>query len=70
MVWGEGSRDYSEKVIRSYICKHLSIIMQRSGQLANINTLGMIHRGGSTNYRNRTNIMFGRTVGHLAIIGM
>ena len=58
-VWGEGSRNYSEEVIKSYICRHGSIVEQRNDRKnkqreLNIVNLAAIHVGGSTgNIANR-----------------
>ena len=65
-VWGEGSKDYSEKVIKSYICRHGSVVRNRmDNQQLSLPNLAAIHAGGSANNRNRTNIQFGRKVADL-----
>ena len=48
-VWGKGSREYSEMVIRSYVCKHADDIMNPRG--VSLYTLAAIHKSGS-NIRN------------------
>ena len=67
-MWGEGSKDYSEEVIKSYLCKHGSMVVERSGNDLSLNSLGTIHVGGSKlrDFRNRTNINFGRKIASLA----
>ena len=48
-MWGEGSKDYSEEVITSYLCRHGSIVEQRSDRQLSIINVGAIHVGGSQN---------------------
>jgi len=66
-VWGEGSKNYSEEVVKSYICKHGTIIMEKNNRQLSLNSLAAIHVGGSENLR--ANVMFGRKVRQLAIMG-
>ena len=67
-MWGEGSKNYSEEVIKTFICKHGAIVSQRfSGQQLSIVALAAIHAGGST--ENRRYGSFGRTVADLALTG-
>ena len=69
-MWGEGSKDYSEEVIKNYICRHGSIVLEQrarnnnnargmGGQLS-LSNLASIHAGGST--RNSTDFQFGRKI--------
>lgn len=44
-VWGEGSKNYSEMVIRSYLCRHGSDLRNPSG--IGLFTLAAIHHSGS-----------------------
>ena len=44
-VWGKGSREYSEMVIRSYVCKHADDVM-KPGNL-HLFSLAAIHKSGS-----------------------
>ena len=64
-VWGKGSKSYSEEVIESYLCKHGSIVEQRTGRQLNISTLGAIYFGGSANYSSRENLQLGRQLAQL-----
>ena len=67
-MWGEGSESYSEEVIKTFICKHGSIVSQRNhGQQLSIPNLATIHAGGST--ENRQYLPFGREVARLARMG-
>ena len=66
-VWGEGSKDYSEEVIRSFICKHGSIVQRRRNQQLSLTNLAAIHAGGSSG--NVDNRQFGKEVAALAIMG-
>lgn len=58
-VWGEGSRNYSEMVIRSYVCRHAVNI----GNPDNLHlyTLAAIHKTGS-NIRNEIAKQFRKMV--------
>ena len=66
-MWGEGSQSYSEEVIKTYICKHGSIVSQRYNQQLSLPHLAAIHAGGST--ENRLYRQFGREVAILARMG-
>ena len=67
-MWGEGSESYSEEVIKTYICKHGSIVSQRrNNQQLSLNNFGAIHAGGSTG--NRQYIPFGKKVANLTRMG-
>ena len=67
-MWGEGSESYSEEVIKTFICKHGSIVSQRNrGQQLTILNLAAIHAGGSTGYRLYR--QFAREVANLARMG-
>jgi len=59
-VWGKDSRNYSEEVIKSYICGEA---MKRSGnsQLTP-RALARLHKGGFENFKNKTLSPFGKTV--------
>ena len=59
-MWGEEGKNYSKAVIRSYICKHVSML-GRNRQLSII-SLAAIHAGGSSKYRERDNIQFGKRI--------
>lgn len=61
-VWGEGSKIYSEEVIKSYICKHGSSIEQASGRVLSRRALAAVHAGGSGSFRRAENRMFAREV--------
>ena len=65
-VWGEGSKEYSEEVIKSYICRH-GLIVQRNNdnQQPTPKNLAAIHAGGSRENKNRTNRIFGAKVQRL-----
>ena len=65
-MWGEGSKEYSEEVIRSYLCAHGLIVKKKMGnqQLSPTN-LAAIHAGGSRANTNRTNRVFGKKVQRL-----
>ena len=65
-MWGEGSKNYSEEVIKSYICRHGQIVMQRrmNNQLSIVN-LAAIHVGGSSNNTKAPNRQFGARVASL-----
>lgn len=67
-MWGEGSESYSEEVIKTFICKHGSIVSQRrNNQQLGLNNLAAIHAGGSTG--NVLNRQFGVEVAQLARMG-
>ena len=44
-VWGEGSKNYSEMIIRSYLCRHGSNL-KKSDNIG-LFTLAAIHHSGS-----------------------
>ena len=58
-VWGEGSRNYSEMVIRSYVCRHAVNIGNPAG--LHLYTLAAIHKTGS-NIKNQIANQFRNTV--------
>ena len=62
-VWGETGKNYSKEVIRSYICKHGSILQRRRGMRLTIAGLAAIHAGGSS--FTRKNVLFGSRVAQL-----
>ena len=66
-MWDEGSKDYSEEVIRSFICKHGSIVQRRCNQQLSLTNLAAIHAGGSSG--NVDNRQFGKEVAALALMG-
>ena len=57
-MWGEGSRNYSEEIIKRYLCKHGLLVQQRSGNQLTIIDLIAVHVGGSTDHENPTNLPF------------
>ena len=61
-MWGGGSKTYSEQVVKSYICKHGSLIEQASGRVLTRRTLAAVHAGGSDSFRRIENRMFAREV--------
>ena len=67
-MWGEGSESYSEEVIKTFICKHGSILSQRrNNDQLSLPNLAAIHAGGSTG--NRQYMLFGRKVANLIHMG-
>lgn len=58
-VWGEGSKEYSEEVIKSYICRHGLIVQERNNNQLSPKNLAAIHAGGSSANTNKTNRNFG-----------
>ena len=58
-VWGKDSKNYSEEVIKSYLCKHVSIVQQNTGNQVGTTSLGAIYFGGSAEYRRRENRQLG-----------
>ena len=68
-VWGEGSKNYSEEVIRSYVCKHGLIVMRRRKNDLSKGNLAAIHAGGSSGNTDRINRKFGAKVFRLAFNG-
>ena len=62
-MWGEGSKNYSEEVIKTYICKHGAIVEGRRNQQLSVLNLAAIHAGGSSD--NTRRIDFGREVAAL-----
>lgn len=64
-VWGEGSKEYSEQVIRSYVCRHGSIIEKKSNKQLSQQNLAAVHAGGSDQNTNKTNIEFARKLQRL-----
>ena len=69
-VWGEGSKSYSEEVIRSYICRHGSTMMRRRNRSRQFSIRGLaaIHAGGSIRVTNETK-MFVDKVWNLSRMG-
>ena len=61
-MWGAGSKSYSEEVVKSYICKHGSIIEQTGDRVLNKRALAAVHAGGSANFRSAANRKFAREV--------
>ena len=61
-MWGEGSKNYSEEIIRSYLCKHTSLLQRGRNLPLTIVGLAAVHAGGSANFKSRANIWFGRLV--------
>ena len=67
-VWGSDGEEYSRQVIKSYICKHGNIILERrrgnegGGGTLSVATVATIHKAGS----NQSNLgrlsSFGRLV--------
>lgn len=65
-VWGEGSRSYSEEVIKTFICKHGSMIQRRFNlQQLGLNKLAAIHAGARSSTRSRAYAQFGAKVANL-----
>ena len=59
-VWGEGSKNYSEEVIRSYLCRHGSVVQRKKNdQQLSVTNLAAIHAGGSSGNKNRSSLRFG-----------
>ena len=64
-VWGKDSKNYSEEVIKSYLCKHGSIVQENTGAQLTIVGLSAIYFGGSAEYRRRENTQLGRQLAQL-----
>ena len=64
-VWGSGSKSYSEEVVRSYICKHGTIVKERRGQQLGRVNIAAIHKGGSDNNTDPENRGFGVLVNRM-----
>ena len=64
------SKNYSEEVVKSYICLHGSIVQERrrNHQLSIVN-LGAIYAGGSSNNNRANNLLFGRELAQLIFSG-
>ena len=61
-MWGEGSKNYSEEIIRSYLCKHISLLQRGRGLTLTTVGLAALHAGGSANFGSRASVWFGRLV--------
>ena len=61
-VWGSDSKNFSEDIVRSYICKHGMIVKERSRRQLSRSNIAAIHKGGSANNTVLANRLFGRTV--------
>ena len=49
-LWGEGSEQFSESVIRAYMCRYATV--SRLGRTATNEDLARIHNGGPDGWRN------------------
>ena len=67
-MWGKGSKNYSEEVIKSYLCRHGSMLRYGS-KLAipgfDVLYFGALYFGGAANFKSRENLLLGRQLSQL-----